>query len=445
MVKGQAHIEPNEYLLQKQIVSFCIPIMSIVWSSLHQMNQSLFTYKTSLDLISITQVVMSYSSHSNLGYNGVASELGLDVVGSTICKKRQRIQGDFYLKMYRDMLTLSANMFSSKKTHSLRFDHIYAIDGSCITCTTHNPKQPQAGLLFSMMYDVTNSIPIDFVLLPEYDERKAVLEHHIHNIPPNTLLLVDRGYFSDELLQTLSNLGISVIFRMKKSYIRCQNLLKKDKKRVQYEGFQLANCSSVIKHKNEDETYIFGSNFKATLHKIASYYKCRWTVETFFQYFKSQTQTSYLQSSNFNNCKQEIYTKVLGYLHARIIEKVALNSISNKHVSIKGSRIIKDGCKNQKMVNFRKLLTKVHCNMQNLLTRTTYLETFKSICKYCLKGLVDCRVKHSKRLSQDEIESKKCGKKPSLKSFCKLIGNSIGNFQTRIFRWRSKVYNTYPP
>tara|TARA_B110000014_G_scaffold118579_1_gene81413 strand:- start:695 stop:1330 length:636 start_codon:yes stop_codon:yes gene_type:complete len=204
----RTRLYPNQQLLMRQLRQTCIPTMTKVWNMLYEENNAIFKYNTELNIITMTQVIMTYSTHGKLSYQNVCSEMGLNSVGSTICKKRKKIRGEFFKKLYWLTFKEISTIFNTKT--NTKFDHIYAIDGSYLSCKTHNPKQPDAGLLLSLMYDVKNLIPIDFVLLPEYDERKAITNHHIKKIPQNTLILVDRGYFSNELLNVLSKRNISV-------------------------------------------------------------------------------------------------------------------------------------------------------------------------------------------------------------------------------------------
>ena len=198
-------------------------------------------------------------------------------------------------------------------------------------------------------------------------------------------------------------------------------------------GCQLTDCESVIKTKKDTETYKFLSNFNTSVNNIAEYYNLRWKVETFFQYFKSRMETNSLKSSSFDNCKQEVYSKIYGYLIARIVERIALNSVCNKNTTIKNRHIIKKYCKNEKIVNFNALLSNVYSNIAKILQKETFVDIFKSMCKSTLKGLIDFRKKTSKRLRKKE--KKKKGKKPSLLTFCKSLGNETNNLVTRIFRW----------
>ena len=143
------------------------------------------------------------------------------------------------------------------------------------------------------------------------------------------------------MVRLLSDQNISVIFRMKKDSVKCTELIKsKAQIKELNNGCQLTNCALIIhKHKTE-ETYLFMSNFKGSIQTIADLYHLRWKVETFFQYLKSQMETKYLKSSDFNNCKQEIYVKIYGYLIARMVEQLALNNISNHGISVNPFRII---------------------------------------------------------------------------------------------------------
>ena len=88
------------------------------------------------------------------------------------------------------------------------------------------------------------------------------------------------------------------------------------------------------------------------------------------------------------------------------------------------------------MVNFKTLLASLYTKFSAILKANSFTTSVKSLCKATLKGLVDRRTKISNRLSKDEIDKKKKGKKPSLLNVCAHIGNSAQNLVTRICRWK---------
>ena len=79
------------------------------------------------------------------------------------------------------------------------YDRIYAIDGSKTSMVTQNALQPKVGMMFSTLYDVNNMIPIDVKLVEHYDERSIITEQHLEYIEENSIVLMDRGYFSKAL------------------------------------------------------------------------------------------------------------------------------------------------------------------------------------------------------------------------------------------------------
>jgi len=155
--------------LSKQLKQTVIPAMETVWDALKEEESVIFKYNTELNIITMTQIIVTYSSYGNISYQNVCSTLGLNRVGSTLCKKRKKIKGDFYKELYSLTLSQLPGLFNA--SNNTKFVNIYAIDGSYMTCRSHNPEQPEVGMLLSVMYDVKNSIPIDFVLLPNYNER----------------------------------------------------------------------------------------------------------------------------------------------------------------------------------------------------------------------------------------------------------------------------------
>ena len=68
--------------------------------------------------------------------------------------------------------------------------------------------------LVSSLFDVNNKMLINYMLCKKYDEREVLMKQ-IDYLRPNDILIIDRGYYSKELLFFLNKNSIKVIFRMK--------------------------------------------------------------------------------------------------------------------------------------------------------------------------------------------------------------------------------------
>ena len=64
------HTRPNDQLLLRQLHRHCIPKMNDIWYKIHEENKTIFKYNTELNIITLTQVIITYSSLGNMSYHG---------------------------------------------------------------------------------------------------------------------------------------------------------------------------------------------------------------------------------------------------------------------------------------------------------------------------------------------------------------------------------------
>ena len=68
----------------------------------------------------------------------------------------------------------------------------------------------------SGLYNIKKNIPINYNLVTHSNERKALIEQLIH-VKKGDILVLDRGYFSTELVDILEKKRINYVFRIKQS------------------------------------------------------------------------------------------------------------------------------------------------------------------------------------------------------------------------------------
>ena len=213
-----------------------------------------------LTLPKLIQTILK-GSLTNFSDSKVVS--GLNVTGHyhAFGKKRKLIESDHLsslLQFVRDDL-YPKNIFKNRKG-------LYAIDGSKLKITIQNSKCPTAGLLLSTLYDVEHRIPIDVELYAHTYERVA-MKNHLKHIPrgSGSTVLVDRGYYSSEMVAALHALNIHGVFRMKKDS-NCTKPLIADstltKHRTTLNGVPdyAYNVERPIKNKKDGESYYFASD-----------------------------------------------------------------------------------------------------------------------------------------------------------------------------------------
>lgn len=263
-----------------------------------------------------------------------------------------------------------------------------AIDGHVIrSCSLENDlaepgykmnlvKAPQVNLLIA--YDIRNNIPLMYrTFRGSSVDKKSVVDLLKSRSFTNTKFVVDRGFFSDEAIQLMSENGNRYIIpvpsnnkhfkRIKKNltYSSGEFVYKSGKKnsaRIVYYEESIDDSTRIIVFKDEDENnskrksykqsmdagennytqenydkfcewwgvYFLQTNTDEAAPKVYSDYKDRWSIETYNNYLKND--------ANFRDLKlQDYYTDhgfdfimlVTGLIHSRLNEAVKQLNKSN--------------------------------------------------------------------------------------------------------------------
>jgi len=83
-------------------------------------------------------------------------------------------------------------------------------------------KNYTTGLL-SSLFDTKKKIPIDYYLSNGKITETECLYKQLDKVNKNDVLIMDRGYYSEKLMETLHNKNINYIFRIKKSHVFLSN------------------------------------------------------------------------------------------------------------------------------------------------------------------------------------------------------------------------------
>ena len=140
-------------------------------------------------------------------------------------KKEQRIPVEFY-RNFVDVLYKSATATLCKNNHGYPTQNIVAVDGTYVTLKEKliengyksNKNGQSVTSLVTGMFNVTYNFPITFEMTKHKNERKAFMD--LIKDPTryqNTIFVFDRGYFSEELFESIQNKGLFFICRMRKN------------------------------------------------------------------------------------------------------------------------------------------------------------------------------------------------------------------------------------
>lgn len=151
------------------------------------------------------------------------------------------------------------------------------------------------------------------------DERKCFKEQ-LKYIRKGDTLLFDRGYFSEDLVNTLNNKKIDYIFRIKKHFtiINClkNNNLNEYTYTLNNNNYKIVNYK-INNNDDGEEYYLLTNLINKNIEELKDLYKKRWSIETHFKESKYTTSLKEINSKSLDDFLKEInmhnYVYILYY------------------------------------------------------------------------------------------------------------------------------------
>lgn len=200
---------------------------------------------------------------------------------------------------------------------------------------TEKYTQP-ARTLFSTLIDAKYGFILDSILGKSHSSERDLLKKHLENVNKyidlnNTIIILDRGYYSLELMLLFDSLGLKYIFRLRDDiYIDERYGMKND----EYLNIKLINNrtqnikNNVLLKKIENKKYISGRfvNYKitektkitlltnlapefASLPELKELYNIRWKIETNYDKMKNKLRIEEYSGRKDINIQQDFYAK----------------------------------------------------------------------------------------------------------------------------------------
>jgi Transposase DDE domain len=230
--------------------------------------------------------------------------------------------------------------------------------------------------LISSLFDLNEKYLINYRLCKNHNERDGLISQ-MKYLKSGDTLIMDRGYYSENLLFSLNKEGIKVIFRLKKNMLMVKKIIEKGQ----------ASMNTNVIHNNESIefriiTYQINNNnyFLGTTimnHKV-NYFKDlywkRWSVEINFRESKYLLSLDNILSKNPTKVKQDIYIhNILFLIHSFCKNHIQKTLPSNKFINTKNL--------------FSMIINKIlYLVLYNKITISTK-ETIERICSGLLKTL----------------------------------------------------------
>ena len=192
--------------------------------------------------------------------------------------------------------------------------------------------------LVSSLYDIDKKMLINYNLSKKHDERKALIDQ-IEYLKPNDILIMDRGYYSKELLFLLNEKEIQVIFRMRSNSLMVKELVNKNQSSMitQVTINDTKIRFRIITYKINDFDYFLGTTILN--HRISYFKKLywkRWCTETNFRESKYLLSLNNILSKDINKVQQDIYShNILFIINSFFKNNLELSLPINKFINTK--------------------------------------------------------------------------------------------------------------
>lgn len=256
--------------------------------------------------------IIYYSSYligNNKSYDDTNSHLKIknitNVTKKTLIKEKNKIHFKYFKKLNDSLIDYiyedSINRIIAVDSTYLELYKSLNIEGFNISrngnyCTG----------LISTLFDVDKEIPIIYGFYKFKNEREALM-HQLNYLKKNDILIMDRGYYSIELLFQLNSRHIKVIFRLKKNLKIIKNLNKCNSKIIEICYKNTLIKFRVVKYLINNKKYYLGTTiYDCNIDYLKKIYWKRWKIEINFRYSKYNLSLKELKSKNYNTLMQDI-------------------------------------------------------------------------------------------------------------------------------------------
>lgn len=199
-------------------------------------------------------------------------------------------------------------------------ERIFGVDGSNLDLfkNFNLDKYPYASsktknyckAYISCLFDINTKIPVNYNLSIKNDERQSFKEQFKY-LKKNDIVILDRGYYSDDLLISLEKINVKYIFRLPINLNIIKNLDNLNEYIFEKNNIKQRLVKYII---NNQEYYLLTNLFNKTIDELKNNYWSRWEVEINFKKAKYNLSLNKLNCKCENSLKQELYFNQLSFI-----------------------------------------------------------------------------------------------------------------------------------
>ena len=280
-----------------------------------------------------------------------SSEIPPFVSKQAVSKARQGISHKAFLELFR--LSVKQFYFRPADLRTWNNFHIYAVDGITIQPPESkdnyemfggNPNK--TGLVSplasaSVLYDVMNDVLVDVSLHPyRYNEREAA-KSHVDFLPgfPNSVVLFDRGYPSEDMFRYLNSKGILFLMRVPKTFKKAiaeqKDALFTYPASCNKESLTLRSVHFLLEDGSIEYLVTNLPSEQMATENFPDLYRLRWGVESKYRELKNRLEIEAFNSVKPVSIQQEFFAAMYLSNLAAIIKSESdsriIVSADNRH------------------------------------------------------------------------------------------------------------------
>ena len=283
------------------------------------------------------------------------------VSGAAFCQARSKLANTFL----RSVVHQVADSHERKFAHLSRWrgHRVLAIDGSKVNVQRSDELRRHFGvpagghcpqILVSTLINVTSEVPCDVVVAPHASSERELFMQHLDRLGPSDVLLLDRGYPSFEILQTLKERDIDFVIRVPKAHTfgAVDTFLASGGTdyRLLIEppaggkpGSMPIEVRAVRTSSPDEETIVILTSLRRcniTTEQVLELYRMRWRIEETYKAIKSRYLDQHqLHAKNRHGVVQEVLALILFVAISRFLTAAASveHDVPIDEVSLKGA------------------------------------------------------------------------------------------------------------
>jgi len=196
-------------------------------------------------------------------------------------------------------------------------------------------NRPGAGI--SVLYDVLHGWALDPIITRTDMNERAQLKNHIGylcgnlpNIAQKTLLLLDRGYPSQDIFEALEEAGLRFCARCQRGTWKDVDSAPLGSSMVTLKSGQILRIVKFVLNSGEIET-LATNLFDLSEAEFPALYAMRWGIETMYHQLKRILCVEKFSGRTPNSIRQDFWASMVLLNDAAILQKEADEAVAERH------------------------------------------------------------------------------------------------------------------